>query len=395
MKKLIKDEIILAVISFITIVVLLIVPFINQKINITNYFDDPKNNEEQYLENIANIYDVEINTIHIYNINNKYQNIKISKENEIISFVINKNTKNRVESKILFKNESIEDINKLINQEVFIKYPKFIAEELIKDTTTTQYEFNNDGIIIYFDDFITNPLYKKTTYITLTCPQIKEYIKYTCVNENITSNPNTPILDKNKKTIAITFDDGPHKYTKPILETLQENHMNATFFQVGTNMLGKDNIIKQILEQGNEIGSHSYSHKSLTSIKKDALEKEINYFNNIYYGITSNNTSLLRPPYGNINNDIQSKLNYSFILWSVDPEDWKYKDAQKIAENVLSEVEDGDIVLLHDIHLTTSEALKIILPELYVRDYQVVTVSKLAELKNYSLEKNKIYRNFK
>lgn len=327
-------------------------------------------------------------------INKKYTSISYNSPDKFISEIIVTKYKEKAEFEDLVKENKEEELKNLIKEQINLKYPSFIASELEKDTTTYYYEFLDNGIVIHFDNYQTNPLYEEKTSVKLTCEMINSLLDYTCLS-NSEENPNIIKLDSNKKTVALTFDDGPNKNTLSILDTLKDNHASATFFMVGTNVNNFSDTVKRISDEGHELGSHSYSHKSLLHVKNEELEKEINEVSRIVKNIAGVDIKLLRPPYGSINGEVKDKYPYSYIMWSVDPEDWKYKDASIVREHVLDKVEDGDIILLHDIHYTTAESLKLILPELYIRGYQIVSVSKLAELKGQTLAPNNIYRNFK
>ncbi len=326
-------------------------------------------------------------------INKKYTSISYNSPDKYISEIIVTKYKEKADIGDLVKEGKEEELKSLIKEQINLKYPSFIASVLEKDNTTYYYEFLDNGIVIHFDNYQTNPLYEEKTSVKLTCEMINS-LDYECLS-NSEENPNIIKLDSNKKTVALTFDDGPNKNTLSILDTLKDNHASATFFMVGTNINNFSDTVKRISDEGHELGSHSYSHKSLLHVKNEELEKEINEVSRLVKNITGTDIKLLRPPYGSINGEIKDKYPYSYIMWSVDPEDWRYKDAAIVREHVLDKVEDGDIILLHDIHFTTAESLKLILPELYIRGYQVVSVSKLAELKGRTLAPNNIYRSFK
>ena len=327
-------------------------------------------------------------------INKKYTSISYNSPDKYISEIIVTKYKEKADIGDLVKEGKEEELKSLIKEQINLKYPSFIASVLEKDNTTYYYDFLDNGIVINFDNYQTNPLYEEKTSVKLTCEMINSLLDYECLS-NSEENPNIIKLDSNKKTVALTFDDGPNKNTLSILDTLKDNHASATFFMVGTNINNFSDTVKRISDEGHELGSHSYSHKSLLHVKNEELEKEINEVSRLVKNITGTDIKLLRPPYGSINGEIKDKYPYSYIMWSVDPEDWRYKDAAIVREHVLDKVEDGDIILLHDIHFTTAESLKLILPELYIRGYQVVSVSKLAELKGRTLAPNNIYRSFK
>mgnify|MGYP004674864081 CR=1 FL=1 len=196
-----------------------------------------------------------------------------------------------------------------------------------------------------------------------------------------------------KKYVALTFDDGPSGFTKEIIDLLKKYDYKATFFVLG-NKLNVDykEILKESLDNGNEIGIHGFSHKSFPRLKTEALEEEINKSKKYVYNLTGYTPTLVRPPYGNINNNIRNLNLGPYILWNNDTLDWKLRDAKKIYERLINSVEENNIILMHDTYLTTYKALELILPYLKENDYEVVTVSSLFLRNGKTLEKNKSYR---
>ena len=160
-------------------------------------------------------------------------------------------------------------------------------------------------------------------------------------------------------------------------------------------MLPNNLLVQELVSNGNEVGNHTYNHKYLTKLDKEGIDFQINVTNERFNEITGKNISLVRPPYGSYSKTVESLINYPLILWDVDTEDWKIYEVPIIISNVLNNVSDGNIVLMHDVYDRTAEALKTILPELYVRGYRVVTISKLAEIKKVTLQPGIAYRNIK
>ena len=198
---------------------------------------------------------------------------------------------------------------------------------------------------------------------------------------------------ESKKYVALTFDDGPSGFTKDIVNLLKQYNYNATFFVLGSRLnLDYKDILKESLNNGNEIGIHGYSHKSFTRLKPATLEEEITKSKKYVYNLTGFTPSLVRPPYGNINNNIR-KLGYGpYILWNNDTLDWKLRDAKKIYNRLTTSIEENNIILMHDTYLTTYKALELILPYLKENNYKVVTVSKLFAINGKTLENTKSYR---
>lgn len=210
--------------------------------------------------------------------------------------------------------------------------------------------------------------------------------------ENSDNKPNNSDEIK-KKYVALTFDDGPSRFTKEIIDLLKKYEYNATFFVLG-NKLNVDytDILKESINNGNEIGIHGFSHKSFTRLKTEALEEEITKSKKYVYNLTEYMPNLVRPPYGNINNNIRNLNLGPYILWNNDTLDWKLRDTKKIYERLINSIEENNIILMHDTYLTTYKALELILPYLKENNYEVVTVSTLFSKNAKTLENNKSYR---
>ncbi|MBR4962121.1 MAG: polysaccharide deacetylase family protein [Clostridia bacterium] len=186
------------------------------------------------------------------------------------------------------------------------------------------------------------------------------------------------------KKIALTFDDGPHPvYTKEILEILEEYGIRATFFVIGVNAERWPELVREELAAGHEIGNHTYAHANLQKETYETVRGEILNAEEILTDCTARRPHLLRPP-GGLYCDAVGKaaeeLDYTVILWSVDPRDWAHTAVEEIVENVLTNTDSGDILLFHDYvsgQSPTPEALRRILPVLIERGYEFVTVSEL------------------
>lgn len=204
---------------------------------------------------------------------------------------------------------------------------------------------------------------------------------------------------KEKKTlkyVALTFDDGPSSFTEEIIDLLQKYDYNATFFVLGNKLnLNYKDILKKSIENGNEIGVHGYSHRSFTKMRQATMEEEITKTKKYIKNLTGYESTLVRPPYGNITKTIKNYNLGPYILWNNDTLDWKLRDANKISSRLINSIEDKSIILMHDTYLTTFKALEIILPYLKENNYVVTTVSKIYELNGITLENNKSYRYIK
>jgi len=182
--------------------------------------------------------------------------------------------------------------------------------------------------------------------------------------------------------IAMTFDDGPSSANTPrLLEILKQRNIKATFFLIGQNVASNPDIVRRILADGHEIGNHSWTHPQLSKLSDDRVTTEINKTQDAIKEASGFTPTLLRPPYGAITARqrewIESQFGLSIILWSVDPFDWKRPGASVITQRILSQVRPGAIILSHDIHKQTVDAMPATLDGLIAKGYKFVTVTQL------------------
>lgn len=193
-------------------------------------------------------------------------------------------------------------------------------------------------------------------------------------------------LDQDGKYVALTFDDGPHPEVTPrILDTLKEHDVKATFFMLGSQVEYYPSLANEVKEAGHEIANHTMNHHDLSVLGVDQIKNEIQQSSEMIKKSTGWTSTLLRPPYGASNNDVEkmsTDLGHALVMWSVDSLDWKSRDATAVNKEVMSHVTSESIVLLHDIHSSTADALPQLLTSLEEQGYQMVTVSQLLELWN-------------
>ncbi len=197
--------------------------------------------------------------------------------------------------------------------------------------------------------------------------------------------------DSGDKLVALTFDDGPHKFrTDEILDVLKKYNVKATFFVVGTMAREYPHLIKRELSEGHEIGNHTYSHYNLKRLNTETLEKEIELTEEAIFEVCEYRPKLFRPPEGWCTDNIASvagHMDYDVILWNIDTLDWAHTDSKKIFECVKDSIKPGSIILFHDYvsgKSPTREALEMIIPSLISDGYRFVTVSELISGENES-----------
>lgn len=186
--------------------------------------------------------------------------------------------------------------------------------------------------------------------------------------------------------IAITFDDGPHpEFTPRLLDTLKERQIHATFYMVGRNVTAYPKIVKRMVDEGHEVANHSWSHPSLSGMGTESVRSQLKRTHEAIVKACGVAPLTYRPPYGAIRlqqrGAIQVEFGYPTIIWDVDPLDWKTpRSVKRVHDQVLSQTRNGSIVLLHDIHQTTVDAMPATLDALMERGYKMVTVTQLLQL---------------
>lgn len=195
-----------------------------------------------------------------------------------------------------------------------------------------------------------------------------------------------------EKVIALTFDDGPYTpVTMRILDALEPYGAHATFFVVGNRIHNYSECIIREVNLGCEVGDHTWSHQTLTRLNGEGVSSAINQCADAVYELTGIRPTVMRPCGGSYNSTVSANVGMPMILWSIDTNDWKYKDSQHVINEVLNYAKDGDIVLMHDLYETTADAVEVIVPALEEEGYTLVTISELAEYKQIEMEKGKAY----
>jgi peptidoglycan/xylan/chitin deacetylase (PgdA/CDA1 family) len=185
--------------------------------------------------------------------------------------------------------------------------------------------------------------------------------------------------------IALTFDDGPNATLTPkLLDLLAARHLKATFFVVGQNAADHPDILKRAVREGHEIANHSWSHPNLGKMSDDAVRRELQKTDDAIAAAIGKRPTLLRPPYGSITAHqkkwIHDEFGYRIIIWDVDPLDWKRPGPSVVTARILKETKAGSIVLAHDIHPPTIEAMPATFDQLMKKGFKSVTVTELLSM---------------
>lgn len=185
--------------------------------------------------------------------------------------------------------------------------------------------------------------------------------------------------------IAITFDDGPHASNTPrLLDMLASRRIRGTFFTVGTNVARYPAIVRRIVAEGHEMANHTWTHPKLSGLSDSGVRGELDRANTGLLSVAGIAPRMYRPPYGAITARqkqwIMDEYGYPTILWSVDPEDWKRPGPAVITNRILTNTKPGAIILVHDIHAPSIDAMPATLDGLLSRGFRFVTVSQLIAL---------------
>lgn len=198
------------------------------------------------------------------------------------------------------------------------------------------------------------------------------------------------------KYVALTFDDGPHAGTTDrLLDGLRERGAKATFFLVGEQIPGNEALVRRMAEEGHQVGNHTWGHVRLAEASDEEVAKQLGKADALLQELLGEGDYWVRVPYGLINDDQRDLFSQPLIQWSVDPEDWRLRDAEKSAAAVLEAVEPGDIILLHDPLEPSVDAALRIVDALQAQGYTFVTVQELLERSGVTPEAGVRYRSVK
>lgn len=230
---------------------------------------------------------------------------------------------------------------------------------------------------------------ERVSKVEIALPALYEVIDEHYLKEEDLAAYQSYQAKKQQKLVALTFDDGPNAATTPqALDILAKYHVKGTFFMLGKNIAGNEQLVKRVHDEGHEIGNHSWSHPQLPTLALEQAKKQIEDTQAALRAVIGESPKMMRPPYGAINNTLRNAVDMSFIMWNVDSLDWKNRNTGSIMEQVKKQTYPGSIILMHDIHQTTINALPSVIEYLKKNGYTLVTVS---ELLNHQLEGHRLY----
>ena len=199
------------------------------------------------------------------------------------------------------------------------------------------------------------------------------------------------VIDPDQPMVALTFDDGPGKFTDTLLDCLDKNNSVATFFVLGQLTGTYPKVIKKADEIGCEIANHTWDHQNATVIGASETASSVKRTSDAVKELIGKPTYLYRPCYGAYNQDVLKEVGLPAIMWSIDTLDWSTKNADSTYNTVMNKVYDGAIILMHDIHQPTVEAAVRLIPDLIEKGSQLVTVSELLEYRGGGAVNGRVY----
>lgn len=323
----------------------------------------------------------------------EFKSLAFLEENKIKSYLIDTVTGAELSIKDIIKEDKYEEF--LVKEEELLrlKYPEFIINGIINGEGTKVYVIKENVMVVYYYDYVYDYPYTESVNLTINYNEVHDYLDFTHELDAEYQNENGYNYSADKKTVALTFDDGPSsKYNAQFLDVLARNKAHATFFMVGTMMNNCQKCVLDTYNSGNEVGSHTYNHMNIKKNNALDVNDNLKQVDDLFYKITNDHIKYVRPPYGSYSKENLENINNPLILWNIDTEDWSHHDVDYIVNSVMENVQDGSIILMHELYETSLQALEVLLPRLYVEGYQVVSVSELANMKGKTLESGHAYR---
>ncbi len=312
------------------------------------------------------------------------------------TFIVDLNTQEMLTASDIFnlEEEAIEETKELLRENLYEdeETSDYVFDDLFEEKIATtdhwRVTMTPEQANFYFDQYEVGAAAAGAIKVSIPMEEIQYYLNKEFTERIGLEVPEIEVpLDPEGKYVALTFDDGPHAEVTPrVLEVLADYDAKATFYMLGSQVEYYPEIAKRVEEEGHEIGDHTMSHKDLSRLGSAQVAEEIDRSTAFIEGATATSPKSLRPPYGALNDEVKrlsGERSLPIIMWSVDSLDWQSRNATAIYNEVMANVTPGGIVLLHDIHSTTADALPQILAQLKEQGYEMITVSELLELGEY------------
>lgn len=354
---------------------------------------------EQQKEFVAIAKDAEFNIDYTYDIiDQRYMmvvlktfsnsNLLSNPMNDLDTYVYDKK-KNKflTLSDVISPTENKKVISMILNK-LKKQYPDCLlidrVKKLLNQFTEIHFTFDEEQFYFYFEpyeisagyfDIMTISIPIENLGLTIDINQGKVEPEWKKVETT------TRIIDPNQKSVALTFDDGPSTYTEELLNILKKYDASGTFFVIGNKVEIYSDTMRRMVQEGNEIGNHSYNHKWLTKVSDQEFLNQINQTQQVVKKVTGFTPRLFRPTYGAVNQSLRKRSELKIVMWDVDTRDWESHNIDHILKKTIQNTKDGSIILMHDTKKQTITILERLLKELKQDDYQFVTVSELDKIK--------------
>ena len=337
----------------------------------------------------ANVTELSLEKVS-HKINNK--EVEAASSKTLLSYYLGKDGKEFSLSNLFSSpDEAKQKFLSKIKQQLAVKG---LSEEKNKEVITTLRDKDMATWKFTYDESKFNiniePIVSDVSSVEVSINDVFKYIEEAYLKGEDLEKYKTYIKKRTRKAVALTFDDGPSPKTTPVaLDLLKKYNAKGTFFMVGHAVEGNEDIIKRVIAEGHQIGNHSWDHPVLTKISLEKAKSQINDTTAALKKASGLDVHIMRPPYGAINGAIQAAVDQSFILWDVDTLDWKNRNTASIMKEV-RKAQPGSIILMHDVHQTTIDALPLILQYLTEQGFEMVTIE---ELMGDQLELHQSYTN--
>ncbi|WP_369825557.1 polysaccharide deacetylase family protein [Nocardiopsis sp. JB363] len=186
----------------------------------------------------------------------------------------------------------------------------------------------------------------------------------------------TPDCD-NVKCVALTFDDGPGRYTDELLDILDENDAKATFYLLGSKLDSYTEEVERMVDEDHEVGNHTWDHADLADLSAGEIKEDLDRTDKAIKDVTGQMPTTMRPPYGSLSDTARETIDKPMLLWDVDTLDWQHRDPETTVDIAAEETDEGSVLLFHDIHETTVDAIPDVLDTLSEDGYEFVTVDEM------------------
>lgn len=354
---------------------------------------------EQQKEFVTIAKDAEFNIDYTYDIiDDRYimvvlkifsnSNLLSNPMNDLNTYVYDKKEKKFLTLSDVISPTERKKVTTMILKQLKEQYPDCLlvdcAKEILKQFSEIHFTFDEEQFYFYFEPYEITAGYFDMITVSISIEKLGLTID---INEGKTEpewkkiETTTKIIDPNQKSVALTFDDGPSVYTEELLNILKKYDASGTFFVIGNKVEIYSDTMRRMVQEGNEIGNHSYNHKWLTKVSDQEFLNQINQTQQIVKKVTGFTPRLMRPTYGAVNQSLRKRSQLKIVMWDVDTRDWESHNIDRILKKTVQNTKDGSIILMHDTKKQTVTILEKLLKQLKEEGYQFVTVSELDKIK--------------